>query len=44
VQLSYAPYDFLVLSVKYFDTELIQKPVAGDSGVRRVQVDAVYKF
>ena len=45
IKASYSPYDSLTLSVTYFRTELIdESPLASDSKMGRLQVDAVWKF
>jgi hypothetical protein len=54
IRASYSPYDFLTFQVTAYLTSLIQKtapgtpagtpPDGGDSGMTRIQVDAVWKF
>jgi hypothetical protein len=45
VKISYSPYDSLTLSAACFFTELINPvPPASESGMKRLQVDAVWKF
>ncbi len=42
---SYSPYDSLTFDVTYWLTELIREnPVNSESGMGRIQVDAVWKF
>jgi hypothetical protein len=45
VRLTYSPYDFLVISGKWFITDLINPfPNGSDSHMNRVQIDATLKF
>lgn len=45
VKLSYSPYDSFMFSVACFFTELIQaSPAGSESGITRLQMDAVWKF
>jgi len=45
VKLAYSPYDCIILSAKWFRTELLNgSPPGSDSTMNRVQVDAMWKF
>ncbi len=45
VKLAYSPYDCIILSAKWFRTELVNaSPAGSDSKMNRVQVDAMWKF
>jgi len=45
VKLAYSPYDCVILSAKWFRTELLNgSPAGSDSTMNRVQVDAMWKF
>ncbi len=45
---SYSPYDALTFSVTYYLADLIHEPIVGsghaESGMNRIQIDAVWKF